>query len=142
MKKDRIRQFIKLLDRSSMKWPVLFFTVFYLSIILATLAYMPWIALLMLVLMFLFILIGFNHFEGYMRYLEQQYSSVAPTLHLAQEDALYRAPIAVLIYNDKQEVAWVNPEFQHHYGSLQLLGQPLAKLHPGLAICSLTNTMN
>ena len=89
MKKDRIRQFIKLLDRSSMKWPVLFFTVFYLSIILATLAYMPWIALLMLVLMFLFILIGFNHFEGYMRYLEQQYSSVAPTLHLAQEDALY-----------------------------------------------------
>ena len=132
MKKDRIRQFIKLLDRSSMKWPVLFFTVFYLSIILATLAYMPWIALLMLVLMFLFILIGFNHFEGYMRYLEQQYSSVAPTLHLAQEDALYRAPIAVLIYNDKQEVAWVNPEFQHHYGSLQLLGQPLAKLHPGL----------
>lgn len=132
MKKDRIRQFIKLLERSSMKWPVLFFTVFYLSIILATLAYMPWIALLMLVLMFLFILIGFNHFEGYMQYLEQQYSSVAPTLHLAQEDALYRAPIAVLIYNNKHEVAWVNPEFQHHYGNLQLLGQPLAKLHPGL----------
>ncbi len=60
MKKDRIRQFIKLLDRSSMKWPVLF-TVFYLSIILATLAYMPWIALLMLV-MFLFIMIGLKSF--------------------------------------------------------------------------------
>ena len=35
MKKDRIRQFIKLLDRSSMKWPVLFFTVFYLSCLYA-----------------------------------------------------------------------------------------------------------
>lgn len=132
MKTERIKQFIKLLDRSSMKWPLLFFSVFYLSIILATFAYMPWIALLMLALMVLFILLGFNHFERYMRYLEQQYSSVAPTLHLAQEDALYRAPIAVLIYNNKHEVAWVNPEFQHHYGTQQLLGQNLAKLHSGL----------
>ena len=62
MKTERIKQFIKLLDRSSMKWPLLFFSVFYLSIILATFAYMPWIALLMLALMVLFILLGFNHF--------------------------------------------------------------------------------
>ncbi len=67
---------------------------------------MPWIALPNVVLMFLFIMIGLNHFEG-CRYLSSSTPSVAPTLHSAR-DALYRAMLCA-VYNDKQEVAWVKP---------------------------------
>lgn len=50
----------------------------------------------------------------------------------AQEDALYQSPIAALLYDNNQNVRWINPAFQHIFGQVQLLGKPLEELDENL----------
>ena len=49
----------------------------------------------------------------------------------AQEDAMYRSPIGILLYgqDSNHRIKWVNPAMQHLFGSQELLGEPLVSIN-------------
>lgn len=45
-----------------------------------------------------------------------------------QADSLNRAPVAIILYDNNERIRWVNPEFQHIYGSQGLLGEEIKRV--------------
>ncbi|MHC3377589.1 DHH family phosphoesterase [Ligilactobacillus equi] len=50
-----------------------------------------------------------------------------------EQESFLRLPIGILFYNEKAEIAWVNPAMQRYFGKEKILGHPLKEVDETLA---------
>lgn len=86
------------------------------------------IGLLMFLLVVAFIIIFIVNISGFLEEFNALASKLTEDVQKSQEDALYRSPIAVLLYDHDYRVKWVNPSLQQIFGKQNLLGELLANL--------------
>ncbi|MCW6680293.1 DHH family phosphoesterase [Aerococcaceae bacterium NML130460] len=133
---EKIKQFIKVCQKLTLNWQIYCIILFYVLIMIATI-FIKWqIALLLfifLVVVFVFLVINIDTF---IRDTQATVRKLSRATKNAQEDSLYRSPIAVLLYDEIGVVKWINPAFQQVYGNEDILGRKLSdiggKLHQAL----------
>ncbi|WP_092084553.1 DHH family phosphoesterase [Dolosicoccus paucivorans] len=86
------------------------------------------IGLLMLILVIAFVAIFVVNVNGFLEEFNALASKLTEDVQAAEEDSLYRSPIAVLLYDQEYRVKWVNPSLQQIFGQQNLLGELLANL--------------
>ena len=126
--KDNLKQLLELLIKVQLLTPVVCTIIAYLVVTAIAFSLHQAIGWLLLILFLIVWILGYKHFARYLQHLETELSTVSPKIRMAQEDSLYQSPIAVLLYNDRQQVRWVNPALQYIFGTQLLLGKELDKV--------------
>lgn len=125
MTKEKLKQFFGFFHSLDVSWQIYSILAIY-ALITIVAFFMKWqIGLMLLLLLFviiLFLVVNMNHF---FREINTVANKLSRTAKVAQEDSLYRSPIAVLLYDNNQRVKWMNPAMQHIFGSKDVLGESL-----------------
>lgn len=53
-------------------------------------------------------------------------------VHKGEQEALIKMPIGMLLYNDEEDIQWVNPYFQKYFDTKEILGRNLKYVDPFL----------
>ncbi len=126
--KGKIRKFFEVFNSLEISWQLYSLAFFYLIIMIAAFV-LKWqvglLLLLLLVAILIFCLFNMNNFFKDFNVVANRLNNLAK---VAQEDSLYRSPIAVIIYDINHRVNWVNPALQHIFGTKDILGEPLQAL--------------
>ena len=126
--KEKIQKFFEVFHSLEISWQLYSLAFLYLVIMIAAFILKWQIGLLLLLLLgaiLVFCLFNMNNFFKDFNAVANRLSNVAK---IAQEDSLYRSPIAVIIYDTNDRVNWVNPALQHIFGTKNILGEALQTL--------------
>ncbi|EFR31890.1 DHH family phosphoesterase [Eremococcus coleocola] len=126
---QKIKSFFKFFHSLEISWQIYSIVILYLLIMLSAF-YIKWqfglMLLFLLVIVIIFIIFNFQDVADNINVLANNISKSAQTV---QEDAMFRAPIAITIYDDQQRIKWINPTFQHLFMGQDLLGEYLISLN-------------
>lgn len=126
--KGKIRKFFEVFNSLEISWQLYSLAFLYLIIMIVAFV-LKWqvglLLLLLLVAILIFCLFNMNNFFKDFNVVANRLTNLAK---VAQEDSLYRSPIAVIIYDINHRVNWVNPALQHIFGTKDILGEPLQAL--------------
>lgn len=90
------------------------------------------IGLLFLALLVAAIIYAAFYLEDVRDELNQTTHKLTRMAHQSQEDALFRSPIAVALYDETFRIRWCNPTFQKIYAEQDSLGQSLSDIDASL----------
>lgn len=85
--------------------------------------------LLMLIIIVLFFVLNMRNF---VKNLTVVANNLSRSVMGTQEEAIYRAPIAILLYDDNQRIRWINPKMQQLFGQEILLGKRIIEVDEDL----------
>lgn len=131
--KEKIQKFFEVFHSLEISWQLYSLAFLYLVIMIIAFVLKWQIGLLLLLLLvasLVFCLFNMNNFFKDFNAVANRLSNLAK---IAQEDSLYRSPIAVIIYDNNYRVNWVNPALQHIFGTKDILGEPLQSLGGGFS---------
>ncbi|QBO36246.1 hypothetical protein EQG49_07120 [Periweissella cryptocerci] len=63
----------------------------------------------------------------------QYISDLSFRIQRGEQEALIRMPLGIILFNDNDDVSWVNPYIQQYIGDHNLIGNKLAAVNPELA---------
>lgn len=126
--KGKIQKFFEVFNSLEISWQLYSLAFLYLIIMIVAFVLKWQVGLLLLLLLaaiLIFCLFNMNNFFKDFNVVANRLTNLAK---VAQEDSLYRSPIAVIIYDINHRVNWVNPALQHIFGTKDILGEPLQAL--------------
>lgn len=129
--KERIKSFFAHFHSLDISWQIYSLIILYTIIMLAAFILRWEVGLMLLVLLIAVIVFFLFNYENFVRNLSTIANRLSQNVKVAQEDAMYRAPIGILLYGDdsNKRIKWVNPEMQHIFGAKDLLGEPLMSIN-------------
>lgn len=125
---DKIKRILDLCQTLELSWRLYGLLVLYTIITLVSFWYKWEIGLLWIIFIIVVVLILTINIDKFMRDIHLFANRMTKTVQNAQEDALYRSPIAVLLYDEQMRVKWINPSFQRIYNGEKLLGRTIESL--------------
>ena len=125
---DKIKKILDLCQTLELSWRLYGLLVLYTIITLVSFWYKWEIGLLWIIFIIVVVLILTINIDKFMRDIHLFANRMTKTVQNAQEDALYRSPIAVLLYDEQMRVKWINPSFQRIYNGEKLLGRTIESL--------------
>lgn len=129
--KERIKSFFTHFHSLDISWQIYSLIILYTIIMLAAFILRWEVGLMLLVLLIAVIVFFLFNYENFVRNLSTILNRLSQNVKVAQEDAMYRSPIGILLYGDdnNKRIKWVNPEMQHIFGAKDLLGEPLMSIN-------------
>lgn len=122
------KQLLKLLNEFKFKWQLCTFLSVY-TIIMTVAFYLKWqIGIAMLLFLSAVVVYWIRNTEKILKSMNQSMNDIIHNSKITQEDSLYRSPIGVLLYDHQNIVRWINPSFQHIYGTKSILGKKITQL--------------
>ena len=128
-KKER-KKFFDLFHSLEISWQVYSIIIVYLVIMCAAFILRWEIGLMLLVLLLIIISYGIYRGQRIIKNFNTIANRISQSAQVAQEDSLYRAPIAILMYDDDNQIRWVNPQMQQIFGNKDLLGEEMLSVDP------------
>ena len=126
--REKIIDFFKRFHSLEISWQIYSLVILYLLVMILSFV-INWQIGLMLLSLFIIVIIFFAmNANNFVRNLNTLANDISKSASIAEQDSLYRAPLAIIIYDNNERVRWLNPEFQTIYHSQDLLGQKLANI--------------
>lgn len=128
--KERIKAFFVQFHSLDISWQIYSLVILYTIIMLAAFILRWEIGLMLLLLLIAVVVFFVFNYENFIRNLSSMANRLSQSVRGAQEDAMYRSPIGILLYSEdsNHRIKWVNPSMQHIFGSQELLGEPLLSI--------------
>lgn len=129
--KEKIKEFFIQFHSLDISWQIYSLVILYTIIMLAAFALRWEVGLMLLILLVAVVIFFVFNYENFIRSLNTIANRLSQNVRVAQEDAMYRSPIGILLYGDdnNKRIKWVNPAMQHIFGSKELLGEPLLSIN-------------
>ena len=129
---DKYKAFMRMFHSLEISWQIYSIIILYI-LIMVTAFFVKWqIGLMMLFLLLIIFVFTIFNFQDLVNNVNVLASNISKSAQTVQEDAMFRAPIAILIYDEENRIKWVNPTFQHIFTGKDLLGQSLEAIDPKL----------
>ncbi|MBG9981314.1 DHH family phosphoesterase [Facklamia sp. DSM 111018] len=140
-KSKKIKEFFNYFHSLEISWQIYSLFIVYLAITIMAF-YSDWRLGLLLLFLLLAIVFFFTfNIKGFIRDLTLIASQMSKNVALAQEYAIYHAPIGVLLYDPNDRITWVNPTMQVIFSEKELIGEDLNNLdHKLQALLKQTST--
>lgn len=122
----KIKQFIKLFHSLEISWQIYSLLILYLIVMLITFIIHWKIGVMLLLLLIVFVLFFILNMRDFLKNLNVLANNLSRSVVIAQQEAVYRAPIGILLYDDNQRIRWINPKMQQLFGQSGLLGKRIA----------------
>lgn len=96
--------------------------------------FINWILGIFLLILFL-VLVGIVFYAlNQMRHNTNDYiADLTYRIKRGEQEALIKMPIGILLYNEQEEIEWVNPYLQKYFGDQEILQKPLVEVDAALA---------
>ena len=132
--KERLKAFFEQFHSLDISWQIYSLVILYTIIMLAALMLRWEIGVMLFILLIAVVVFFVFNYENFIRNLSTMASRLSQSVRGAQEDAMYRSPIGILLYgqDSNHRIKWVNPAMQHLFGSQELLGEPLVSINKEL----------
>ncbi len=130
--KQKVAEFFKRFHSLEISWQIYSITILYLLIMIFSFIINWRIGLMLFALQIIVAIFFAMNAKNFVRNLNTLANDISRSATLAEQDALYRAPLSILIYDDNNRVRWINPEFQTIYKSKDLLGEKLENIDKNL----------
>lgn len=129
--KERLKAFFEQFHSLDISWQIYSLVILYTIIMLAALMLRWEIGVMLFILLIAVVVFFVFNYENFIRNLSTMASRLSQSVRGAQEDAMYRSPIGILLYgqDSNHRIKWVNPAMQHLFGSQELLGEPLVSIN-------------
>ncbi|MGX7144803.1 DHH family phosphoesterase [Facklamia languida] len=129
----KLKEFFHNFHALEISWQIYSLLAIYATITIIAL-WLEWrigcLLILMLVAVILFFCFNIRHF---IRDLTIMAGQMSKNVALAQEYAIYHAPIGVLLYDQLNRVTWVNPAMQDLFAGKDLIGETIENIDSKLA---------
>lgn len=134
--KEKIKSFFLHFHSLDISWQIYSLIILYTIIMLAAFILRWEVGVMLLVLLIAVIVFFVFNYENFIRNLSTMANRLSQNVRVAQEDAMYRSPIGILLYgdDDNKRIKWVNPVMQHIFGAQDLLGEPLMAINQDFKI--------
>lgn len=126
--KEKITEFLKIFHSLEISWQIYSLIILYILVMILSFIINWRIGLMLLVLCLIVILFLVINAQNFVRNLNTLANEISKSASVAEQDSLYRAPLAIIIYDNNKRVRWINPEFQNIYQSKDLLGEKLENI--------------
>ena len=129
--KEKFKAFFHHFHSLDISWQIYSLIILYTIIMLAAFILRWEVGIMLLVLLIAVIVFFVFNYENFIRNLNAMANRLSQNVRVAQEDAMYRSPIGILLYgeDENKRIKWVNPVMQHIFGPQDLLGEPLMSIH-------------
>ncbi|MGX7109005.1 GGDEF domain-containing protein [Facklamia miroungae] len=127
LKKNKIEEFFKYFHSLEISWQIYSILLIYLILIVVAFKW-EWRLGVFLVAFLLIIVFFFTfNIKGFIKDLAKIASHMSENAFLAQEYALYNAPIGVILYDQEERVTWVNPVIKKIFNK-DIIGEKIEKV--------------
>lgn len=93
-----------------------------------------WIfGLIVLVAAVIVLIVIFNTLQEISIDTQEFIADLSYRIKRGEQEALIEMPMGILIFNDQQRVAWINPYLQKYFGETEILGKTVAEVDQPLA---------
>ncbi|XJS10630.1 DHH family phosphoesterase [Aerococcaceae bacterium WGS1372] len=129
--KEKLKAFFHHFHSLDISWQIYSLIILYTIIMLAAFILRWEVGVMLLVLLLAVIVFFVFNYENFIRNLNTMANRLSQNVKVAQEDAMYRSPIGILLYGEEESkrIKWVNPVMQHIFGTQDLLGEPLMSIN-------------
>lgn len=121
------------LRNPNLRWIALFlFVVSALGIVFSML--ISWVfGVIMLILVGIGLVFVLNSLQEVVSDTNEYISDLTYRINRGEQEALARMPVGVILFNDKQEIEWINPYMATYFVDQQVIGKSLTEVAPELA---------
>lgn len=126
--KEKVTKFFKIFHSLEISWQIYSLIILYLLVMILSFIINWRIGLMLLILCLIVIFFFVMNAQNFVRNLNTLANDISKSASMAEQDSLYRAPLAIIIYDNSKRVRWINPEFQNIYQSKDLLGEKLENI--------------
>lgn len=128
---DRLPKFM---DQPSLKIMILIAFICQLTLTVISFFAYIWLGLLMLILFVTVLLIFWRYSDRFLVELNNYILNLSYRIKRGEQEALIKMPIGILMYNQNNEIEWLNPYMQSQLSDeSSILGKPFKEVHETLA---------
>ncbi|MGF3066458.1 DHH family phosphoesterase [Facklamia sp. P12945] len=126
-KKIKLKEFFDYFHSLQISWQI--YSILLIYIVLIGVAFkLEWrIGVLLLIFLSIIILFFTFNIKGFIKDLTKMASHMSENASLAQEYALYNAPIGVILYDQEERVTWTNPAIKKIFEQ-DIIGEKIEKV--------------
>lgn len=93
-----------------------------------------WLGLIMLILFAVTLFVVWKFGDRFIKELNTYILNLSYKIKRGEQEALIKMPIGILMYNEENEVEWINPYLQTQLTNEEsILGRPIAEVHENLS---------
>lgn len=126
--KEKIQKFFEVFNSLEISWQLYSLAFAYLIITLIAIVLKWQIGMLLLLLLAAIVIFGLFNFNNFFKDFSMVANRLSNLAKIAEEDSLYKSPIAVIIYDTNQRINWINPALHQVFDAKDILGKSIMSL--------------